>query len=197
MSLIFPKFENARCRRMTACGMLETNDKVVLEWLTNQANMDARYGVAGRTRYIHVMFGGKLGKHLHVDLAVSEHFGDTPPSVKDKIADVRNALKKLEKEKINVNVAGLFHLSSAELPDFIQATLQVETQVGDISLKTTGGSLAIRGTPVYRLQWWMPTDANHVCVELRARLTTQIQDSYLDECLAILEQAFKALVLGE
>lgn len=196
MSLIFPKFENARCRRMTACGALETNDKALLEWLANQADIDARYGAAGRTRYIHVMFGKKLGRHFHVDLAVSEHFGDSPPSVKGKIADVRNALKKLEGEKINVNVAGLFHLSSAELPDFIQATLQVETQVGDISLKTTGGRLAIRGAPVYTLQWWMPTDASHVCVELRARLTTQIQDSYLNECLAILEQAFKALVLG-
>ncbi len=197
MPMILPKFENTHCRTMTVCGLLATEDKELLARLAKPVDLCARYRASGSTRYIHVGLGGRRGKHLHVDVAVRENFGSSPPSAKDKIAEVRDALERLEDQKIDAGISGVFHLPLGDLPDFIQATLQVEAQVGEISLKTIGGRFAIRGAPINTIFWWMSTDASHVCVELRARRKTQVQDSYLHDSLDLLEQGYKALLLRD
>lgn len=197
MPVILPKFEKTHCRTMTVCGLLATEDKKLLAQLATPVDLCARYNPSGLVRYIHVGFGGRRGKHLHIDVAVRENFGDSPPTAKDKIADVRKALERVKGQEIDTGISGLFHLPLGDLPDFIQTTLQVEAQVEEISIKTSGGRFAIRGAPIHAIFWWMSTDASHVCVELKARRKTQIQDSYLRDSLDLLEQGYKALLLRD
>lgn len=193
MALRLPKFENTSCCLLTACGRIGTEDKALLKWLAKQKPLHARYKASGRMGYARAYFGSR---HFHIDVATKEYFGASPPGSKNKISEIRRAVKELEGEEVNVEIKGLYRLSKAELPAIIRSAL-VETQEGDVSLQTIGGTLAVRGAPIHELSWRIPPGEGNAIIILKSRTSTTINDSYLENCLARLEPVFKAFVLGK
>ena len=157
--------------------------------------MEVRFRTSGHTGFIRVGFVKRDKRvYLHIDVASREIFGDTTPKPNAKIADLRRVLNLVEGQKIEVKITGQYRIAQNDLPDIVRSTL-AETQVGNVSLKTTGGRLAVRGAPVYSLNWWMPENGGDVRVELNARTSKTIDDSYLEDCCALMDSAFAALFL--
>ncbi|HUT14175.1 MAG TPA: hypothetical protein VMY42_27060 [Thermoguttaceae bacterium] len=193
MALRLPKFENTKCCFLTACGQVVTEDKDFLQWLAKQDPLEARYRAAGRSAYVRVYFGRGLGRHIHIDVAAREHFLGSPPTPKNKISEIRQAMKKVEGHEVNVKIVGLYRLSQTDLPEIVRSTL-VETQVGEVSLKTTGVTLAVDGAPIHELRWWVPGDGGDARIQLKAEITRKIDDSYLEHCCELLESVFNVFV---
>ena len=103
-------------------------------------------------------------------------------------------MQKLFHQTIEVRATAVYSVPRDHLPEFIRSVI-VETQAGDVSLRTTGGRLAVRGAPVYGLWWWLDEDDKTAWIELRARLKREINGSYLVDICRVLDSAFSALVL--
>jgi hypothetical protein len=193
MALKLPDFAKTKCRFLGVCGALATKDTSLLKRFCKQKPLEGRFGTSGHTGFIRVAFQKRVkGVYLHIDVASREIFGDRPPKPNAKIAELRRALNLVEGQKIEVDIRGLYAVALSDLPDIVRSTL-AETQVGNVSLKTRGGSFAVRGAPVYRLDWWIPDNGGDVRIELNARTSTTIDDSYLKDCCALMDSAFAAL----
>lgn len=196
MSVRLPTFEDSHCQLMTACGEIVSQDAQLLKWLKKQKSLDARYRGAGRSAYVHAGFGGSSGRHVHIDVAPREFFRRSPPKTKNSIAEVRKVLAKTEGHQINVHVDGLYVVQESNCSAIIQAT-RLKIQEGDVSIATTGGRLAVEGAPIYQIVWRLRKNRDEVEIRLRARTSSIIGPSYLEDCFALLESAFQAFVLGE
>jgi len=184
-----------------ACGRVATDDDAILEWLSLQETLEARYQRSGCTGYVHVMFRGEKGAHLHIDVASQDFFlkhrpgRARRPRPTHKIAEVREAFDRLAGHDITVGTMGVYFISQNKLPPFVQSTIGKTTTVRDVSIKTTGGTLSVAGAPIDTIRWWLGEGEDGVRVQLEAERTATLDDGYLEKCLDILDSAFGAFVL--
>jgi len=196
MPLRLPDFSNTSLRLLTACGELQIVDRSLAKWLVSQKRLQARFRNSGRTGFIHVNpTGRRPPQHLHIDLAAREFFRKKPPKPPNKLSEVKALIQRLFHQTIEVRARGVYAIPRDHLPEFIRSAI-VETQAADVSLRTTGGRLAVRGAPVYGLWWWLDEDDKTAWIELRARLKREINESYLVDIRQVLDSAFSALVPG-
>ncbi len=198
MIVRLPSFADTECRFLTACGQVATDRSDVLKWLRGQKTMEAQYRRSGCTGYVRVMFGGKRGGHLHVDVAAREFFlkhHRSPPRPTHKIAEVREALGRVAGYDISSRIAGTYFVDQEKLPPFVKSTIAETTSVRDVSIKTTGGTLSVTGAPINSIRWWLREDQDDALVQLEAEKTFALDEGYLEECLDVLDSAFEAFVL--
>ena len=192
MPLKLPNPKRTKCRRFCACGEIVSQDRAVLKWLSDQEGkvLRGRFGTSPNVWYLQVSFGPS-GKHFHVDAFAKEAFGKSPPKEAPSAKEIRESLTALKGQRINVRVSGVYQVQETELPDFIRSTM-VEGRAGDVSLKTAGGRFGVEGAPIDELRWSMGT-AGQARIELAARTTMTIGDSYLQDCCSLLDAVFAVL----
>ncbi len=198
MIIRLPSFADTKCRYLTACGRVATDRSDVLKWLRRQKTMEARYRRSGCTGYVHVMFWGEDGNHLHVDVAAREYFlkrRRSCPRPTRKIAEVRRAFDRVAGYDISSRITGTYFVAQEKLPPFVQSTIAETTSVRDVSIKTTGGTLSVAGAPISTIRWWLPEGLDDAFVQLQAERTATLDDGYLEGCLEVLDSAFEAFVL--
>jgi hypothetical protein len=201
MALQLPSFEDTACLYLIACGRLLTDDNQVLRWLKEPRRFLARYGSAQRTRLIRLATGGEdLGHfHFHIDIATRQLFErkltSLVPKPTHKLADVSKAYAKVRGQQIDVDITGAFLVPISELPLSIRSTL-AETREGDVVVQMTGARLSIRGTPIHSIEWSIRENQDDAYIELGARKKLALDDTYLEECLRVVDSGFKALVHG-
>ncbi len=195
MKFHFPSFADTKCVLLTVCGQLATDESEVIEWLRTQETMEARYQRSRRTGYVYVVFGGKHGRHLHVDAASSDYFTKRRPSPTHKIAQVRAALDRVAGCEINLSARAVYYVSAGDLPPFIQTAMQEATKVQDVSIRTTGGILSVTGAPIDTIRWWLREGDANARVDLETEMKTTLDGEYLETCLHLLDSAFEAFVL--
>ena len=196
MPLRLPDLSDTSLRLLTACGELQIEDRVLLKWLAAQKPLEARFRVSGKTGFILVFFEKpEMRQHLHIDVAPREFFGRKVPKAANNLSQVKGVIQKLSGQAIKLDARGLYAVPRDDLPEFIRRSLAVETEAGDVSLRTTGGQMALRGTPVYQLRWWLGEDDGLAWIELKSRLKKEINDSYLVDICQVLDSAFSALAL--
>lgn len=198
MRLQLPDFTGKKCLSLTACGNflpeddpLEGRDSVD-EWKT------AQYTRSGTKVFVRWGLRRTKGKtHVHVDLASRELFVKGPlPQSKHKAEEIQETFAPFIGRKIEVEVEGFFRVSTEELPALIRSTL-VETRVDKVLIQMTGGTLSVQGAPIHRITWRLSPNTSEARIELAARQTTNIDESYLDSSLTVLESAFRVFILGK
>ena len=195
MPLRLPDLKNVNFRLLCARGELHIQDRSLVKALASKKPLEAKFSASGRTGFVQAGFTDRKSRqHLHVDVAAREFFATTPPKPTNKLSEVKALVEELFQQPIELDAKGVYSVSRDGLPEFIRSTI-VETQASDVSLRTTGGSLAVRGAPVYGLWWWLEDDKT-ARIEFRARLKREIKESYLVDIYQVLDSAFSALVLG-
>jgi len=157
--------------------------------------MEARYKGKDEPAFVLLASGGKGGKHLHVEVATKRHFAGTPPKPTHKVADIRSAIEEVKGKSVDVRIRGYYLIREVDLPTLIRSAI-VETTEGDVSIKATSGTLSIEGAPIDELRWFISQKGDEASVRLDAHATLQIDDSYLNQCLNIIDPAYDVFVLG-
>jgi len=203
MAIRFPSLADTQCKSLTVCGELLTDDTATLQWLRHQKTMQARYGRAGETGYVRIVFAGgrARGRHFHVDVAQREYFGKSPPALTHKIADVRKAFEHLSEEKIRVGIEGVYYVAREQLPDPLHAIFAAggEMHSGEVSVRLTGATFAMSGAPIREIKLWTREQQDEIGLVLsNIETSLVINDTYLEDCLQIVDALFSAfLALSE
>jgi hypothetical protein len=184
-----------KCESFRACGLLKEPDKKLVKWLHAQPEMTVRYGSGESSRYVYARFMGEDDRGLcHIDVATRDFFGEETPKTTHKIAELTAALSRLEGSTINVDIDGYFGLPRKSIRPSIFYSLP-ETKVGDVSIETVGVALAVRGAPIYSINWYLK-GKEEVRVVLSARKEVVIGERYLEDCLELVENGFMTFVEG-
>jgi len=197
MGLRIPNLKRSRCRLLTACGLVLTEDPNSLRWLKEQQEGEwwtGRAMVSGNSVYVRARFRGSSGKqHFHVDVARADFFksrGHSPPKCTRRMSEIHGAIAHLFGQKIDVRISGSFDVREASLPPVIRSTL-VEVQAGNLSIRMTGGTLSVRGAPIDRIAWSLIGEKNAV-VHLEGRSIVTIDESYLEGAIERLSSALRS-----
>jgi hypothetical protein len=182
------------------CGQLKTDDKKLLQWLTAQKKewMIVRVKVAGRTAFLRAGFGGKSGRHCHVDLAMADFFpkGQHPEPTHSK-TDIQEVLDRLYGEAADFEVEAHFTHPKSELPRIIHFTNNMFKYNEDgVSIKMTGGKLSITGTPVYSITWALgdEDEDEEALLRFEAHTDATLDDSYMTHLFSLMNSAFRSFI---
>jgi len=195
MSFRFPSFADSKCVSLTACGRLVTDDKPLLKWISTQETLQARYRAKNRTGFVFVSMGGEAKDAVHIDVSMPEYFRKGLPKATNKISEVRAAVERLYGIRIDAHIAGRYLVGLKNLPPMI-ASLIADTTVGEVSLRTIGGTIAVTGAPIDVIHWRIWESRNCAALDLNAWATLEINEDYLNTCLGHLDPAFNELLLN-
>lgn len=202
MQLRLPNLVADSCSMFWTCGKVKTEDKTLLKRLAEHPEwMVAHTKVANRTFYLRAHFGGKHGKHCHIELATADFFpkGKQPKGTHTK-ADIQEVLALLKDEKIDVELEGAFSLPTLKLPPVITLTADVlKSKQDGVSIRMASGKIHITGTPVYAITWFLGNDEDkdddgNSLIRLEARVETTINDAYIVDLFSMLKSAFQSFV---
>jgi hypothetical protein len=133
---------------------------------------------------------------LHVDVAARKFFRTQRPQPTHRIAEVRDTIGLFEGCNIKLRATGAYYVARKQLPSFVQSATKLTAEVGDVSIRTVGGTLSVSGAPIDTIRWWIREGERDSIVQLEAHLkVTTIHDSYLEDCLSDLNFAFDAFVV--
>jgi hypothetical protein len=199
MAIKLPTFEKSYGLIMTVCGKLKQASSQTKKGRDQKPKV-ARFSTPAGNAFIRVWVTGKPVSHLHVDCALQKFFPkDRIPKVTHKKVDVLKVIKRVIGLQIDVNIRACFGVPITELPEGgIVRALSVEQKTNDMSVKLTGGSLAVTGAPVSRVQWRIAKDNAKTVVEIQmeGETSSTISENYLQESWQWINNQFSLFVLG-
>ncbi len=106
MPIVFPDLRGAKCKFFMACGQIETTDPAIVKRIKKQPDwMVARRRTSTGTVYIRAGFGGKTGKHCHVDISTTDYYGSKGgPKTTNKLSDIIAILEDIKGLKISLDL---------------------------------------------------------------------------------------------
>jgi hypothetical protein len=198
MPIILPDFKKTHCVSITACADITPADRVLKRWLQNEEDTISIFKTALGKTCLRVMYGGRSGNHIHIDLGQSSFFTSASiPKANRTIAQVQKKIDFLMGKAVDVDLRGLFEIPIDELPaNGLVRTLFFETKTTNVGIKMIGARFAVSGGPVGRISWQMKSKTEVGIVFESHTLKTSISEDYLTKALGILESAFNAFILG-
>lgn len=197
MAIQWPTVAEASCQSLTVCGEIVADKKEIRQWCDRKLKdnwLAYRISVEHGPMYARIGLGGKSGKHCHVDVAVPAFFDGDEPKADLTEADAAERLNPLMGEKIEAAVRGVFTLPAANLPYIIKLTQSIVATEGDVSIRITGGTLSIKGTPIHRITWTLDEAEKDAKISMSAKTSLTISDSYLVEAFEVLKQGFATFI---
>ena len=196
MALQLPSFGKTECQAFTACGELRDMTAGVTKWLSSQESMAARYSLEGHPAYIKFMFGGRSGKHFHVDVASGRYFRDQRPIIRNKLRDLRQAYERLEGRGIQVHIAGDYSLSPDKVPAVFRSVLadRKSDETESAEVRVADVTFAFRSGGFESVRFSQPEVGGEVRVGLEMTTELTTDDGYLVNCLAVVDRAFAVLM---
>lgn len=199
MPLRLPNLNSTGCINLTACGEIVTKDKRLLDWLKSQDEKPfrvAKVKIGDGAAFVRVAFGGYSKRHFHLEIT-PVHYFDRPhlPKSNASIAEIRSLVEKVAGEKVRLDVEGEYLVKKQDLPPMIRSTI-FESKGDGVSLRMTGGTIAVDGGPIYRIKWSIGKK-HDTLVSLEAIVKAVVTDSYLEDAFSLMNDAFKAFVTLE
>jgi len=134
-----------------------------------------------------------VGRHFHIDVAKPKFFAEKP-EVTTKISDINKLFEKVNGQKIVLRLEGDYLVQTDALPTLILSTMLTAKGQGDVAFRMTGGTISVKGSPIYRIEWARRSDSE-TRVTLSARTEATITDSYLVDGLSLINTAFRAFIV--
>jgi hypothetical protein len=199
MNLRLPTFKTTKIRAITACGKVESDSPAVNEILKTQKDMTAKYVIDGNDIYFSLLFGGKTGKHLHMDCVFPTFIKKSKlPKITNQIDDVLNRISDFNGVKVEVGVVGLYISPVAEIPEkCLIRSLTTEQKTGDISIRLSSGSFTISGAPVTKMSWSMDENKNEAMINLQAEKQEVVDAEYLTRINDWIDKQYNLFILGK
>lgn len=197
MRFVLPELQEAHCQQFTACSRVVTRDKSVKRLFSRESTLVACVKEGGLKRFARLCIS-KEG-HVHLDLASPEYFaGGGVPKPKHSWNRIESSLRRFVGHQIKVQARALFAVSLARLPEssVIRLLSSVESRMGVVSMKLTGGTFAIAGAPVQRIAWVVRRDMKQVKIQLQLTQERTLREMYLADLFNLLTKSFNVLVTG-
>lgn len=200
MPIKLPDLNATNCDCIIACGEIKTSDRELVSWMKKGGGSIADLDKDGNT-YITVGLGESSGKHFHVDIS-KEVFSPKKKAQRVRRTEIGKIQQKFDRligKEVLVDLRGYFPVKTKDLPETgIIKSLFFRTQIGDVALKIKGSRLAIEGAPVTEITWQSIDDGKIIGIVIEAEnVKTKVDEDYLTNALAILENALKVFVLGK
>ena len=199
MNLRLPTFKTTKIRALTACGKVESDSPEVNDILKTQKDMTTKYVIDGNDIYFSLLFGGKSGKHLHMDCVFPTFIKKSKlPKINHQIDDVLNLISNFNGIKVKIGVVGLYISPVAEIPEnCLIRSLSTEQKTGEISIKLSSGSCTISGAPVTKMSWSIDDKTNEVMINLQAEKEDIVDEEYLLRINDWIDKQYNLFILGK
>jgi hypothetical protein len=202
MKTRLPDLDRIGCQGLTACGELVDADRMLVKWLSKQKEMVASFTPpnAKIKTYVHVMFGGKSGKHVHVDVVKATAFRDKKiPRTNARTGQTQDILGKFAGHKLDLGIAATFICDFNKLPENgLIRSASMTAKTGPVTIRQTRGTFTLSGTPLELISWSIRKSSNEVRVYLEAnRGSVDLNDSYLVEASVWIRGLYDVFILGK
>jgi hypothetical protein len=196
MPVVLPDISETNCVLFRACGMLRTSNTPILNWIKKQPDwMVARRRGRNGMLIVRAGFGGKSGKHCHVEIGDSRFFEKKPAKATHRVDEIRSILEHLKGEEISVDLEADYPQKIEELPPIIR-DMTVKSVVNEVSIQLTGGSFTLEGAPIRSIGWGIKPGDDLALLMLETTKLTTISDSYLADALGSMNAAKDAFIGG-
>ena len=134
--------------------------------------------------------------HLHIDLALSKAFTDTPLT-NSKIGDVRQLISDLYGRQINVAIRSTSQIPLDKIGGFL-STLSEEMVFGNqLKARLTGGELSLKGgQDIRKLSWKQQEDAMLVLLDLEP-IEAKVGATYMLDLFDTNQKVLESVILAE
>ena len=197
MAIELPKFEKTYGVMLTACGELKGRSSKIKE-LHERKTRVARYKSSNGTAFVRSRLVKKGGTYLHVDCALGKIFSQKTKVTHSK-AEVLEIIEDVRGLEIELGIIGRFEVPISKLPETgLVRALSTEHSISDMSVKLTGASLSLMGTPVKKIDWGIHErkKSEMVFVTIRGERPIKVDDKYLSESWNWIDEQFLLFVLG-
>jgi len=198
MSIELPKFEKTYGVMLTVCGKLKGRASKIKAIRERKKVRVARYRSAAGTAFVRGRLVKSGGLYLHLDCALGKVFSEKPKVTHSK-AEVLEIIKDVRGLEIEAGIIAYFEVPLADLSETeLVGALLTEQKIVDMSVKLTGASLSLMGTPVKKIDWgiYERKKTEMVVVRMRAERPIKVDDKYLSESWNWIDEQFLLFVLG-
>ena len=195
-----PKFEDSYCEFFSACGLVESEDQELRDWLNGQPSREIRYRASHQMAFLHVMSGGKMGFHVHFDVATAAYFEKRKkPQPKDKRKDIQQFFDHIKGYSIDTVLIARYRFPANIFPNArlirLLKSLEHTSDDGKTRLRTLGVELTMEGEDIERVKCYL--DDEEARAELRMAFSTEIDDLYLEKILSHIDESLVAVFAQE
>jgi hypothetical protein len=192
MSIIIPELYAAEIEGLLTCGEIKTKNKALLKWAKEHDKQWYVYHQKTTSGLIvtrvsldvhHTKNSDRI--HFHIDIVTKEWFISGVPSPSKHVPDIDDLLAPFVDQDVVVDVMINFPIDLANAPPIVTITQEFYVKDGDVSMKMTGGTLTVEGSPVSKVQWQSSKDNKRVFVSISGSTTLKFSTSYFDECLQL------------
>ncbi len=195
MPVKLPKFESPYGQMLTVCGQLKFEDPQ--KGIPPVKERVATYQ-SGKALVIG-QIGGKSGRHLHIDCALKSYMPKRrTPKATHKRADITDIIHSAIDLEMEAGIVGHFKLPLGDLPEngFVRALIP-EKKAVDMSIRMTGGSFALSGVPIKKMEWRLVEDEQLILVRLVGEQTVIVSEGYLIEMWEWINRQCSQFILVE
>ncbi len=199
MAILIPNFKESYGLSLTVCGQIIGRKPSSKPSQKKEKYKVARFRTTSGAGLVRCGFGGKSGRHLHVDCTLSKLFSKGRiPKATHKKEEVLEIVENHTGEQVDAHIIGCFVLPIEELPDGgLIRSLNVEHKTVDMSIKLSGCEMSLTGAPIDRIKWRkvrVPKDS--VYVELKGERKLTVTEDYLKENWDWVCEQFESFILG-
>lgn len=203
MPLVFPNLTEAKCRILTVCGHLQTEDSELLAWMAEKSARSPWPEYLCETSsgkyYVRLGIGGrKDGRHVHIDVAVPEHFR-TPPSVEKSCEELMADLERFRGMTLDSDISCRFVEKMASVPLIRDLAGKRPDTTVKSWVRATSGTFTMGGGRVESLEWKLLDRDGDELVRIDLDLVQQpvvFDDAYLTNALGPASVFFQGLIKG-
>jgi hypothetical protein len=204
MPMILPT-HSSRLKRLTACGILQTNDAAVLARLEKlrEASPEEGYSVRdGDARFVQFVAGSKpkehSPKHFHIELISCDCFSEpATEQTNSSVAEMQGMIDQFYGLPIEVSCSAVFWTPVKELPAIgLILGCRVESELESMTIKQSSATFTVTRGPIDEIYWSrLEAHPELLNVSLTVKKTTVLDRDFLTSLAQTMNAAFDFLVL--
>lgn len=204
MPLEIPNITDPHFRQFVACGRVEASDTAESEQVleAKERRLIVCAGDSPNERFIRLIVGRTArvppATHLHVDLAVKNHF-TKPPQPNSSLDEIFAEIEKFDGKEASFALWGHYVIPWENLPaeGLIRST-QLTGKLGAVSISQTSSKLKITGSETLReIRWEMEENETDVSISIGLFSKTVIDEAYLSRLYPVVDVSWRRLLLDD
>lgn len=199
MKVNLPAFENTRLKFITICGRFERDISKTCQKFLPEKPLIISYRAGHKRAYIKVLpWASKCGG-VHIDCALHECFPKKYiPIPNGTRADLGKIFHEFDGSPIDANIDAAYEIPLMELlEEGLVRSLLAKHKTGNLTIRLTGATCKLEGTPVRELEWSLEKNEKNVLIRIDSLLKEKIDDGYLIRSFKWVENLFSIFVLGK
>jgi len=199
MNLLPPDFRDEMLQEATVCGYFHADASSRLDGLPTHTLLQSSYESGGKVwiRLIIDKEDDGVHGHVHCDIGrdgVYEQHGEFQIVTLEQLAEV---FARFNGQQVDLDVTAHFMIPRKALPrrGIVSSLLGVGTETCGARLQLDGASFTIASDCFTSLRWEADEDVEYVCAQLKAKMASIINESYLCSAVASMVDDIACFVL--